>query len=138
MRVNCIKFLGVFIETQPNWTDHIMFIKSKISKRIGTISKAKRVLKSETLLTLYNSFILPYFTFCIEVWGSTFDYLLESLNLLQRKIVRIIACSANTAHTEPLFRRLKILKMSQLYVKNISLFCLNSTLNYCHLFLRIC
>ena len=53
------------------------YIRGKLCKSIGIICKARTLLNKSTLVTLYNSFEFPYISYCIEVWGNTFDkYLL--------------------------------------------------------------
>ena len=50
--VNKTKFVGVFIDSNLNWSHHIMYIKVKLSKGIGIIHKAREVIKKETLLKI--------------------------------------------------------------------------------------
>ena len=57
------KFLGVVIDCELNWSHHIRHIKSKISKGIGIVIKAKNVVNRNTLKTLYYSFIYPYINY---------------------------------------------------------------------------
>ena len=121
-RVFSTKFLGVVIDHKLTWKKHIQFVKSKISKSIGILYRGRTFFQSNTLLTLYYSFILPYFTYCIEIWGFTFKTYIGSLQLLQKKIVRIITCSHFYEHTAPLFKKLQLLNISQLAVFNICLF----------------
>ena len=61
------KFSGVIIDEHLNWASHIKNIKCKLARGIGILCEARKVLKSSTLLTLYNSFLLPYICYCIEV-----------------------------------------------------------------------
>ena len=63
-QVEHTKFLGVQLDS---WSTHGSYIKCKIAKGVGIISKAKRVLTKPTLLTLYYTFIYPYLRYCIEV-----------------------------------------------------------------------
>ena len=42
-KVRTFKFLGVTIDDKLRWTDHVLYIKKKLSKGIGIICKAKRV-----------------------------------------------------------------------------------------------
>ena len=37
---------------------------------LGIITKARKYLNRETLLKLYNAFVFPYLTYCVEVWGT--------------------------------------------------------------------
>ena len=79
--VDLTKFLGVHIDACLSWRHHIQNIRNKIAKGLGIICEARKVLQQSTLLTLYNSFILPYLTYCIEIWGMTFkSHLLKSFD----------------------------------------------------------
>ena len=121
-RVNDIKFLGVFIDSKMSWSCHIQHIRKKISKGIGILYKAKRLLTQETLITLYNSFIYPYIVYCIEVWGSTCKKNLLSLLKLQKCAIRLITSSPRRTESAPLFESLKILSVFQVYLLKLSIF----------------
>ena len=64
------KFLGVILDNKLNWHAHCEYICGKMSKGIGIIIKARKVFNEATLLSLYNSLILPYLSYCIHVWGK--------------------------------------------------------------------
>ena len=66
------KFLGVIIDNKLTWKDHINYVAGKVSRAIGMIVKAKKYLRKEALLTLYYSFVYPYFTYCNHIWGATY------------------------------------------------------------------
>lgn len=55
--------------------------------------------------------ILPYLTYGIINWG----HLWSRLEKTQKKAVRTVAKAKFNAHTEPLMKRLKILKIKDLY-----------------------
>ena len=88
--VNQTNFLGVIIDNNLNWSAHIRYIQNKIAKGIGIITKARKVFDYETLLSLYNSLIYPYITYCIHAWGNAFPAHIKPIVLLQKKAVRII------------------------------------------------
>jgi hypothetical protein len=115
-------FLGVLIDESLRWTDHINYVRSKIAKGFGVICRAKHKLNTNILVSLYYSFIYPYLEYCIEVWGNTFQCHLDSLVKLQKKIIRCITRSNFKAHTEPLFKELSILQLSNIYKYRVSLF----------------
>ena len=66
--VDVTKFLVVHIACL-SWRHHIQNIRNKIAKGLEIICKARKVLQQFTLLTLYNSFILPYLTYIILHYG---------------------------------------------------------------------
>ena len=82
----CTTFLGVRIDHKLEWKQHIQYIKSKVAKNIGILCRAKKLFKTSTLVTLYYSFIFPYISYCIEVWGNApkkyNDSILKLQNLL--------------------------------------------------------
>ena len=68
------------------------------------------------LLTIYmyNSLILPYFNYCHLAWGSNITARYE-LHLLQKKAVRIVDRRHFLAHTEPICKRLRIVKIVDMF-----------------------
>ena len=89
-KVVSLKYLGVIVDHKLNWIDHIIYVKNKISKGIGIMYKARRYLNKVSLKNLYYAYIYPYFTYCIEVWESAAKCHVNSLFLLQKKIIRIM------------------------------------------------
>ena len=126
-QVDCTKFLGVHIDSHLKWSEHIKFIKNKIAKGLGILNKVRKLLTRKTIVTLYNSFILPHLTYCIEVWGATFDCYLEGLNILHKKAIRLITSKPKMTHTAPLFKQLNLLNLSQLYTFAINMFMFKFT-----------
>ena len=102
-RTDCFKYLGVILDSNITWTQHISYIKNKVSKGIGIMYKARQYLDKKALLNIYYSYIYPYFIYCIEVWGNASHCHLHPLFLLQKKIIRIMTFSPYLAHTETLF-----------------------------------
>ena len=75
------------------------------------------------------------------MWGNTYKTHLQKLNVIQKKLVRIITCSEFYAHTAPLLQKLKILNINQLHKYFVCLFVYNSLhLNLskalCNMFVR--
>ena len=71
--------------SQCNWAAHIAHVKSKISKCVGILIKARPCLSRKCLLDLYYSFAYPYLIYCVEIWGHAGDRLLHPLFLVQKK-----------------------------------------------------
>ena len=57
-QIDHIKFLGVILDENLAWNKHSQHIATKISKNLGIITKARKMLNKESLLTLY---IIPLF-----------------------------------------------------------------------------
>ena len=78
-RVTSTKFLGAIIDEKLSFTRHISYIKIEISKAMGIIIKARKYLNKKSLINLYHSFVFPYLTYCIEIWGNASDIHLDAL-----------------------------------------------------------
>jgi len=115
-------FLGVVLDSKLSWNLHIHKIKMKMSKNIGVLLKARRVFNSSTLLTLYYSFVYPYISYCIEVWGNAAKKYTDSLFKLQKLCCRIITGSKRLTPSKPLFRSLKIMSLYEAYEYCVMLF----------------
>ena len=63
---------------------------------------------------LYNSCILPHITYCIEIWGNTFNSFIDPILKLQKKFVRLVTFSHPRASSSPLFLKLGILDVHKL------------------------
>ena len=116
------KFLGVMIDQHLTFRDHVQYIKGKVARGIGILYKCKRYLNKCTLLTLYNAFINPYFGYCITVWGNTYKSVLDPLEKLQKRAIRLISGAMKFDHTKPLFQDLQILNLSKMYLYTVQLF----------------
>ena len=56
-RVKSIKFLGVLLDENLSWKDHIKYIENKVAKNIDLLHRAKLFLDKNSLRTLYYSYI---------------------------------------------------------------------------------
>ena len=129
-QVNSAKYLGVIIDHKLNWIEHISYVKCKMSKSIGLKYKARQFLTKKALLMLYNAYIFPYMTYCIEVWGCASQTQLNRLFLLQKKLIRIMSFSHYLAHTNPLFLSMEVLPLRKIFVYKVGLIMYNILLTF--------
>ena len=92
-----VKYLGIILDNQLWFKSRIDSIAKKISKLVGIFYKIKDY--------------VPYH--CVIVWGHTNKVHINSLHLIQKKIVRIITGSSYLAHTNDLFYKTQILKIQE-------------------------
>ena len=116
------KFLGVIIDEHLSFQSHIKYIKGKVARGFGILYKCKPYFSRETMRTLYNSFIYPYFTYCIEVWGNACQSYLQPLVILQKRAIRMIVGARKMDHTLPLFYNLNLLQLKDIYIYCVQLF----------------
>ena len=85
-----LKYVGVIIDDTMTWVHHILYIKNKISKGIGIMSKASKYLQRKIKLTLYYSYIYPYMVHYIEARGNAYNCRLDQLYKIQKKVIRLL------------------------------------------------
>ena len=87
------------------------YIANKISRTLGVMNRLKRYLPFSAMKLMYDSLILSHLQFGITNW----DYEWESISKLRKRAVRIMTNSRYNAHTEPLFKRLNLLKVKDIF-----------------------
>ena len=115
------KFLGVFINENLNWSNHINYTLTPISRNVGVLHKLKYYLSNKILFMLYNSLILPYILYCNIIWANSKTNT-QPLLLLQKKAIRICSDAGYRDHSDPLFARFKSLKINDIHFLQIALF----------------
>ena len=69
-RVNFTKSLGVLIDENLTWSNHINAITKKISSGIGSIKRISHCVPPATLHTIYHGLVQSHFDYCSVVWGN--------------------------------------------------------------------
>ena len=121
-QVNETVFLGVVLDENLTWKSHISSLAIKISKSIGIIFRSSFFLSTSSLRMLYNSMILPYLNYCNLVWGSAYKSNLQRIVILQKRVIRIVDKSYYNAHTEPIFKKLNLLKFQDIHLLHLGQF----------------
>ena len=120
-QVKYTKFLGVIIDDNLDWSNHISYINSKIAKGVGIICRAKKYFSITALIQLYNAFIYPYLIYCVEVWGNALSIHLTPLLKIQNKILRIITYTHHHVNNDQLYYNTGILPLKILVKQRIGL-----------------
>ena len=108
-------FLGLMLDECMTWNPHIQKISGKISVVNGILSRLKKFLPCDILKMIYSALIQPHLNYGILLWGKN----TKRIHKLQKWAVRSVTCSKYNAHTDPIFIKLKILKIQELYKLNI-------------------
>ena len=110
-RVFVTKFLGVHMDSKLDWNYHINIVRNKIAKKVSVMNRVKHVLTSSALYSLYCTLVMPYLTYCCEVWGNNYKTRIHSLFILQKRAIRICLNTDYKCHTKPLFYQLRSLNV---------------------------
>ena len=124
-----IKFLGVILDENLSWREHIRILENKISKNLGLLYKARTLLNENCLKSLYFSYIHSYLNYANIAWASTNKTCLKSLFSKQKQAIRIVCNEEKNTpyifatsrtdkitHSKPLFKSLNVLNVYQLNI----------------------
>ena len=118
-RVEGAKFLGVWVDEGLKWTGQIEKVRSKVGRLVGVLGRAREALGGEAVHQLYNALVLPHLQYCLLVWGDFEEgrnkTLGEALLKYQKRFLGLITGARGRYHSDPLFSKLGILKINDLY-----------------------
>ena len=115
------KYLGILIDENLSWKQHINYTINKLSKGIGIMKILRKYCNINTLKLIYYSVIYPYLLYGINSWGCAYPSHLNSLQSKQNIIVRIMLSKAPRTTSRPLyFSSLALLPLPH---HSVSAFC---------------
>ena len=126
------KYLGVVLDEHLSWAVHVNHLCRKLSKFIPLLYNVRENMLKENLRFVYNSLIYPVLIYCNVVWGGCCKTYLAPLQVIQRKILRIMSFKNRYDHTAPLFLDFNALTVDRIniYVSIIHVFkCLQNRSN---------
>ena len=84
-----ITFLGVGIDENLTWRDHIHTAEKKIAKNIGLLYQGKHYLDDKCLKQIYLVYIHAYLNHANIAWASTHKIKLKKVQSKQKHALRI-------------------------------------------------
>ena len=115
-------FLGVLLDENLNWKEHINYIENKISKSMGILYKSRFLLNEQCTKNLYFDFVHSYLNYGNAAWASTTKTNLSILLRRQKHASRIVYFKDRYTHAKPLMISLNALNIYQLNIYKILLF----------------
>lgn len=117
-QVKSINFLGITIQNNLQWEEHIAIKANKIAKVNSILYRLKHFIPEQTKLNIYNALISPHLNYGLSAWGSATQSALKRLIVLQKKSLRAISNSKYNCHTNPLFKRYNVIKLEDIFKLN--------------------
>ena len=105
-QVQSHELLGVIIDTQLNFNEHIDNLCKKLTQRIAVLKKIRRHLPLDQRILYYNAMIKQTMMYGSSVWVSTSVDNLNKVFRLQKRAARVILNADTRANSVDLFREL--------------------------------
>ena len=93
---SCTKLLGINIDKHLTFDEHIKYIATKVSSKIGLIHRLRQFPPVSGLNTVYITMIQTHFDYCITVWSLT-----TKKNIISSKTSKLLcqSCSGQFDYT---------------------------------------
>ena len=116
--VDFVKYLGMLIDKYLSWNFHINELCKKLSRANGILSKLRYSAPLENCILVYYAIFYSHLIYGCNVWGLANNELIEKIEVLQKKCVRIMSFAPFNSHTNQLFIALKLLKVRDIISLN--------------------
>ena len=83
-----IKYLGVVIQENLKWSNHITSITNKVNKTLGFVRRNLKVGNKRAKETAYKALIRPKFEYAASVWDPHTQADIKTLEKVQRRATR--------------------------------------------------
>jgi hypothetical protein len=101
-RVHSIPCLGVKLDE----SSHIEIVCKKVEAGIDILKRIKPYVPANTLISIYNALIQPYFDYFSPLWGVCNKTLRDNLQKFQNRAARIIAGASYEIRSADVLRTL--------------------------------
>ncbi len=97
-KVNCFKYLGVTIDANLKWNDHINNVYRNLCNSLGIMRRIKPFVPQSSLITIYNTMFLPHFDYGLIIWSDCGTTHLNKIQKLQNTAMCIILSAPFRTH----------------------------------------
>ena len=139
--VKYTKFLGITIDENLDWKQHLIDLKRKLYHALATLNRIRDSVPDKLHKDLYFTLFESHLSYGISVWGGLPQKKLDAIHVIQKKVIRILfgdndafkekfktcvrvreldqqvlgAEFYQKEHTKPLFEKHGILTVNNLY-----------------------
>ena len=96
-RVSKFCYLGVTLDENLSWKEHVGEVFKKVNKRLGLLGRIRSCLTIQAAKCIYNCLILPVLSYTDTAWGELSAECSNRLQRLQNRAARItIRCDRSS------------------------------------------
>jgi len=114
-KAQCVKYLGIYIDKDLKWMDHIKHVYDSVKKYTGIFYKVRYKMPKPCLKNLYYATVYPLIQYGIELYANTNKTYLYDLMILNNKLLRILQFQSNTSCVKELYSSYNTLQIDYLH-----------------------
>lgn len=114
--LECIRFLGLYVDEFLRWNFHIEHLAKKLNRSFYAIHRLKHSLPMDALINIYYGMVNCHLCYNIVLWGGSSGS--DRVFIAQKKIIRLIFNLRPQESCRPTFKNFGILTFPSLYILN--------------------
>ncbi len=107
--VKSFKYLGITIDANLKWNEQVNNICRKVCNSLGIMRRIKPFVPRKSLITIYNTMILPHIDYAIIIWSNCSVSSIDKIQKLQNAAMRIILGVPFRTHVNDMLRELEFM-----------------------------
>ena len=116
-----VKYLGIYLDEFLSGEIQCSELIKKLNRANGMLAKARHYVPNLELKNIYHAIFSSHILYGSQIWSAKLLSVTDKITRLQKAAMRIMTFSEFRAHSEPLFKKLEILKfIDSIAVNNCS------------------
>ena len=125
-RVAKFSCLGVVLDGNLSWKDHVEYVNSKVSRRLWVLSRIQSCLMLEASKQVYTSLLQPSFHYADVAWGKISEGCCKELHRLQNRAAQIIWQKNTSNDTFCVLNWFNLASRRKMHKRSLVFKCLNN------------
>ena len=114
-KTSSIKYLGLVIDDQISWKDHIQYLSNKLVKYTSIFYRMRNHLPYNIAIQLYYTFVYSGIAYGIEIYGMAKSSVIKPLQIMQNRILKVLTFKPRLYSINLLHTNLDVLKIPDIY-----------------------
>ena len=109
------KLLGILLQPNGRYEEHAQKINGKLAGANFMLRQVSKKLPTHLKILIYRSLFESHLRYALPLWGPTLTLAqIKKIEIQQKKALRYVESKPYNAHTDPLFKKHKVLKFGDL------------------------
>lgn len=118
-RTKTIKYLGITLDANLNWSEHITLLSARVRKLIYIFKNLRNVANIKVLTQTYKALCESITNYCICIWGNAAKTHLISIERAQRAILKVMLYLPFRHPTSDVYIKSKVLSVRKTYIYHV-------------------
>lgn len=120
-RTSHIKYLGITIDENLSYNEHIADVSSRIRRLIHIMKNLRDCAPLPLIRQIYLALCQSVIQYCISIWGSAGKTVFKTVERAQRALIKVVLKKPIRYPTDSVYNDFKVLRVRQLFIYNANL-----------------